>query len=253
MWWDPSILQLDARESMGLRQSKLLEADAHGERSERGIREYETWRRRREETIAAGSAAALNVATATELSLSSAIAPLPEAEQIAIERVRRAADRPRGKRFGTLVHAILAHIPLDATPVVIAAKAEFFGRMFDASPMEVAAASVAVSAALEAPLMRQAAAAATIVRREAPLLLRLTPTANSADPDNAQPATMVEGVADLAFVERRNGTAQWIVVDFKTDFDLDRRLSEYRTQLAFYLRAIGQATAMPAVGYLLLI
>ncbi len=252
MWWDPSILQLDARESMGLRQSKLLEADAHGERSERGIREYETWRRRREETIAAGSAAALNVATATELSLSSAIAPLPEAEQIAIERVRRAADRPRGKRFGTLVHAILAHIPLDATPVVIAAKAEFFGRMFDASPMEVAAASVAVSAALEAPLMRQAAAA-TIVRREAPLLLRLTPTANSADPDNAQPATMVEGVADLAFVERRNGTAQWIVVDFKTDFDLDRRLSEYRTQLAFYLRAIGQATAMPAVGYLLLI
>ena len=43
------------------------------------------------------------------------------------------------------------------------------------------------------------------------------------------------------------------MVDFKTDFDLDRRVAEYRTQLALYLRAITQATAMPADGYLLLI
>jgi ATP-dependent exoDNAse (exonuclease V) beta subunit len=60
-------------------------------------------------------------------------------------------------------------------------------------------------------------------------------------------------VADLAFVEDRDGVARWIVVDFKTDFELDRRVAEYRTQLALYLRAITQATSMPAAGYLLLI
>ncbi|MEA2680763.1 MAG: ATP-dependent helicase/nuclease subunit, partial [Candidatus Binataceae bacterium] len=40
VWWDPSILELDARETMGLRQSKLLEADERNERSDRGNREY---------------------------------------------------------------------------------------------------------------------------------------------------------------------------------------------------------------------
>ena len=252
VWWDPSILQLDARETMGLRQSKLLEAGERKERSDRGDREYEVWRLRRTEIIAAGSTPALRVASATELSLSAAPPTMPEATQIEIERAPRAADRPGGKRFGTLVHSILAQIPLDAAPAAIAAKARFFARVFDAPPEEVTAAIAAVSAALGSPLMRRAAAA-TILRREAPLLLKLATTANSGGPASAAAATMVEGVADLAFVEHRDGGARWIVVDFKTDFDLDRRVAEYRTQLALYLRAISQATAMPAEGYLLLI
>ncbi len=251
VWWDPSMLQLDARETMGLRQSKLLEADARGERSERGIGEYEAWRSRREEILAAGSVPAMLVATATELSLAQAAQPLPEAAQIEIERVPRTADRPRGKRFGTLVHSILGYIAFDAAPGVIATQAEFFGRAIDATALEIAAAIATVTAALEAPLMRRAAAAA-IVRREVPLLLKLAPAAASADSVIVQPS-VVEGVADLAFVEHRAGAARWVVVDFKTDFDLERRVTEYRAQLAVYLRAIGQASAMPVVGYLLLI
>jgi ATP-dependent helicase/nuclease subunit A len=251
VWWDPSLLELDARETMGLRQSRLLEADDRGERSERGIRQYEAWRTRREELIATGSAPAMRIATATELSLASAKQPLPEAANIKIERVPRTADRPHGKRFGSLVHSILAYIPFDAAPDVIKAKAEFFGRALDATPIEIAAAIATVSTALEAPLMRRATAAA-IVRREAPLLLKLPASVDSTDSGNAT-ATMVEGVADLAFVEQRDGVPQWIVVDFKTDFDLDRRVAEYQAQLALYLRAIGRATAMPAFGYLLLI
>jgi ATP-dependent helicase/nuclease subunit A len=258
VWWDPSILQLDARETMGLRQSKLLEADARNERSDRGIREYEAWRHRREEIIAAGSIPALRVASATELAIDGGLPAMPEAAQIEIERVARASDRPRGKRFGTLVHAILAQIPLDADATAIAAQASFFGRALDAPPSEIIAAIAIVVAALASPLMRRAATA-TIVRREAPLLLKLAiinnpaETANLAEAANAPASTMVEGVADLAFVEDREGVARWIVVDFKTDFDLDRRVGEYRTQLALYLRAIAQATAMPAAGYLLLI
>jgi len=100
-------------------------------------------------------------------------------------------------------------------------------------------------------LMRRAAGA-TIVRREAPLLLKLPAGTGSSDSEGGE-ATIVEGVADLAFVEHRDGAARWIVVDFKTDFDLDRREAEYRAQLAIYLRAVSQATAMPASGYLFLI
>jgi ATP-dependent helicase/nuclease subunit A len=240
VWWDPSILQLDARETMGLRQSKLLEADKLGERSERGIRAYETWRTQREETIARGSVPALQIATATELALKAAESSSPEAALIEIERVPRTTDRPHGKRFGTLVHSILAFIPLNAAPDVIATKAEFFGRSLDAPPMEIAAATMAVGAALQSPLMRRAAAA-TVIRRDA------------GDSNDSSAPTMVEGVADLAFVEHHNGAARWIVVDFKTDFDLERRVGEYRNQLALYLRAIAQATTIPAAGYLLLI
>jgi ATP-dependent exoDNAse (exonuclease V) beta subunit len=252
VWWDPSILQLDARETMGLRQSKLLQADEQNERSDRGTREYAAWHQRRQEIVAAGARPALLVKSATELAIGGTLPAMPEAAQIEIERVARTSDRPRGKRFGTLVHAILAQIPLDAEATAIAAQASFFGRAFDAPSSEVSAAIDAVANALVSPLMRRAAAA-SIVRREAPLLLKLETVATSPEAADAPASTMVEGVADLAFVEDRDGAARWLVVDFKTDFDRDRRVAEYRAQLALYLRAITHATAMPADGYLLLI
>ena len=252
VWWDSSILTLDARETMGLRQSKLLQADERMERSERGNREYAAWRNRREEIIAAGSVPARRVASATELATGAAPPIMPEAAQIQIEQVPRTSARPHGKRFGTLVHSILSHVALDASLGAIAGMAGFFGRIFDASPDEVTAATVAVSAALASPLMRRAAAATT-VRREAPLLVNLVAGTACGDAARESASTMVEGVADLAFVEHRDGAARWIVVDFKTDFELAGRAAEYRTQLALYLRAISQATGMPADGYLLLI
>ena len=252
VWWDSSMLALDARETMGLRQSKLLEVDERMERSERGNREYAAWRQRREEIIAAGSAPTLRIASATELSVGTTPPTLAESTQIGIERVPRVATRPHGKRFGTLVHSILAQVALEASPAAVAAKANFFGRIFNAPADEIAAAIVTVSAALASPLMRRAAAA-TIMRREAPLLAELEAAAAPGDSTRAIVSTMVEGIADLAFVEQRDGVGRWIVVDFKTDFDLDRHAAEYRTQLALYMRAISQATAMPAAGYLLLI
>ena len=156
------------------------------------------------------------------------------------------------RKFVALIeHADRAGQSLGEFLLAIAPQASFFGRAFDASPDEVSAATIAVSAALASPLMRRAASA-TIVRREAPLLLKMEAIVNRAESADLPASTMVEGVADLAFVEDRDGSARWIVVDFKTDFDLDRRGAEYRTQLALYLRAITRATAMPANGYLLL-
>ena len=61
---------------------------------------------------------------------------------------------------------------------------------------------------------------------------------------------LVEGVADLAFVES-SPTPRWTVVDFKTDAAIEPRLDEYRGQLALYMRAIERASGIPTRGILL--
>ena len=61
---------------------------------------------------------------------------------------------------------------------------------------------------------------------------------------------IVEGIVDLAFVDESDpGT--WIVVDFKTDFEISGRLDEYREQVALYALAISGATKLGARGVLL--
>jgi hypothetical protein len=229
---------------MGLRQHRLLMAD-EGERvASQGAREYEQWKARHGAVVAVGAAETYRVVTATELAariVERGERPgwLGDPDQIGIEPVARAAARPHGVRFGTLVHAMLSRIALDADAAAIAEAARFFARMLGADEAEVAAACEAAAAALRAPLMKAAAAAATGLRRECALVLRL------------EDGATVEGVVDLAFPERTAGGEQWVVVDFKTDVDIAGRLDEYRVQLLLYLRAISQSTGAPARGVLM--
>ena len=162
-----------------------------------------------------------------------------EPEKIEVVALPRQAGRPHGLRFGTLVHATLLRVPFDADRGAIVAAAAFQARMLGASADEIDAAAGAVETALRSPLKIQAASAPPDCRREAPLLVKL------AD------GVTVEGIADLAFVERANGQRRWVVVDFKTDAGIAPRLSEYRVQLSLYIRAITQSTGDPARGVLL--
>src|SRR5205823_6476982 len=93
----------------------------------------------------------------------------------------REAARPTGKRFGTLVHALLAEADLAASPLALKLLAEARGRLLGASDHEVAAAAVAAGRALAHPLLARAARS-TDCRREAPLWCR------------ADDGTLVEGV-----------------------------------------------------------
>ena len=244
VWWDPARLRLDARETMGLRQHRLLTAD-EGERvASQGAREYEQWKARHGAVVAAGAAETYQVVTATELAArivehGERPAWLGDPDQIGIERVARTGARPHGLRFGTLVHAMLSRIALDADAAAIAEAARFFARMLGADDEEVVAASDAAAAALRAPLMKAAAAAAAGLRRECALVLKL------------EDGDTVEGVVDLAFPERTASAERWVVVDFKTDVDIAGRLDEYRVQLLLYLRAISQSTGAPARGVLM--
>ncbi|MCU0668565.1 MAG: PD-(D/E)XK nuclease family protein, partial [Myxococcota bacterium] len=145
------------------------------------------------------------------------------------------AARPGGRRFGVLVHAILAAVDFtDAREATVQALARQQGRIVGASDAEVRAAADTVVQALASPLLRRAAAALE-VRRETPVWLR------RAD------GTLAEGVVDLAFRE----AAGWVVVDFKTDRELAERRAVYAAQVALYAEAVAAATGLPARGVLL--
>ena len=151
------------------------------------------------------------------------------------------SGRPRGKRFGTLVHAILAEVELDADADGVGLVAAAQGRIIGASEDEIAAGATAASAALRHPIMRRAAASMKRgeCRREAPILL---PRGDG---------TVIEGVIDLAFREVFAGGPEWTVVDFKTDVELTERKDKYATQILLYVQAIRAATGEAAKGVLL--
>jgi hypothetical protein len=55
--------------------------------------------------------------------------------------------------------------------------------------------------------------------------------------------TLVEGKVDLAFRDEAKPDI-WTVVDFKTDFEIEGRLDEYREQVSLYAMAISRATKL---------
>jgi ATP-dependent exoDNAse (exonuclease V) beta subunit len=251
VWWDPRVLKLGVEESVGLRQQRLLEADENGTRSEQGIARHAAWQQARAEVRATAAAPSVRVVTATEWSTGAAPTPTgtePSAPArlgaetmaaVRVEDVGVSADRPRGKRFGTLVHAVLAVVDLDAEPAQVERVAALQARLLGAPDVERAAAAEAALAALAHPLLRRAAVAgrAGLCRRETPVALCL------------DDGTLVEGVVDVAF--RDQAKAEWTVVDFKTDVEIAERLVEYRAQVALYARAIARATGGAAEPVLL--
>jgi ATP-dependent helicase/nuclease subunit A len=235
VWWDPSVLRLDVHETMGLRQSKLLEADKEGKRSERARREYEDWANARTNLLSLGAKPAMSLATATEFAGTRPLPSFDEAREVRVEQIPRKANRPAGPRFGTLVHALMERVALDANRSEIVETAEFFSRMIGALAEETAAAIEVVLAALASPMMLRVKNAAE-VRRESAIAVTL------------DDGMLVEGVADLVFAEGTGAARRWTVVDFKTDLEIAGRLDDYRVQLAIYSRAIHRATGLPASG-----
>ena len=153
----------------------------------------------------------------------------------------RDAARPHGKRFGTLVHAVLATIDLTAQSDVVADSARLQGRLLGATDAEVDAAAGAVVAALAHSLLTRAAACDAL-RRETPLVFA------------RDDGSLVEGIVDLAFREETPEGPCWTVVDFKTDRELPaERRNIYAAQVGLYVEAITRATGEPATGRLFVV
>jgi ATP-dependent exoDNAse (exonuclease V) beta subunit len=234
VWWDPATLALDVQESVGLAQQKILTVDERGVRAEEGVRAHAGWQAERERVRVDGSVPSLTVRTVTE---HAAAGGAPAAE-VAVESAGAPGPRPHGKRFGTLVHAVLAAVELDADRTGVADAAALHGRLLGATAEEVEAAADTAVRALAHPLLRRAANAARggRCRRECPVGVEIGG------------GLLVEGVIDAAFLEDGLG---WTVVDFKTDVEIAGRVEEYRRQVGLYAEAVGRATGVQAQGVLL--
>jgi hypothetical protein len=229
VWWDPKALDLERDAERGLRRESLLvEAEGAAKEVDAGVaKAHEAWRDRRAATLGAGSAPTLRLVAPTAL-------PAAEMASSSFDAVPgRDSGRPRGKRFGILLHATLADVDLHADASAIALLAANLGRTLGATDEEVAAAAAATAAALRHPLVRRAAASADC-RREVPVSHVL------AD------GTLVEGTVDLAFREKTG----WMVVDFKSDARPEDE-PRYRSQIAAYVEAIRVATGEPGSGVIL--
>jgi ATP-dependent exoDNAse (exonuclease V) beta subunit len=225
VWWDPIGLRLDVAPGFGLRQEDILAAEP-AVRAAEGVVRYRQWQQERQQTIESGQLPAFRIVSPTE-----GIEEPPELRSIHIESVSTGAERPGGRRFGILVHAILRDLDLRGTSAQIAALARVHARLLDAPGEEADAAAAAVEAAWAHPLLARARVAQRC-HRELPIHLRL------------EDGRLLEGVIDLAFVEQD----RWVVVDFKSD---SLNAARYERQLQWYLYALSKLTGREAAGHLL--
>ncbi|HEX2226733.1 MAG TPA: 3'-5' exonuclease, partial [Candidatus Binatia bacterium] len=238
VWWDPRALKLGAEAPLGIRRPELIVKDVAPEIVESGLASYKTWRAQRECAVANGSQSSVSVRTVTE----EAKAGTDEAayvkhSPVQIVELRRPAQRPSGRRFGALVHAVLASVPLDGDASTVQSLAAIHGRILGATQEEIAAASEAACAALAHALFDEARRAALEgrCRREVPIAWR------------KGDGSLIEGVIDLAF----EGAEGWTVVDFKSDEEFRGNESAYRRQVAMYAAAVAEANGRPALAILM--
>ena len=232
VWWDPYALNLDVDPPFGLRRQELIARDVPAHVIEEGAQRHEAWRTERHAALARGRAPWVAVSTMTEWAAGDAAGvidrgPLDGVPEPEVVTVSPAAGRPSGPRFGTLVHAALATVPLDASPSALETLVATHGRIVGAAVEEVAAAVSVVDAVLRHPLVEAARAAERAGRchRELPLTML--------DGD-----LLLEGVADLAFEHEGVMT----VVDFKTDRPDPETLDRYARQVRTYAAAIQRVT-----------
>jgi ATP-dependent exoDNAse (exonuclease V) beta subunit len=232
VWWDPFALQLDVAPPYGLRREELIEKNVPEHVIAEGTERFEQWYADRQATLARGGAPWVAVSTMTEWAAGEAAGrfeagPLEGVPEAEVVTVTAADPRPGGKRFGTLVHAALATVPLDASTSMLDTLVATHGRIVGATAEEVVAAASVVAGVLSHPLGEAARAAERQGRchRELPLTML--------DGD-----LLLEGVADLAF--EHDGVMT--VVDFKTDRPDSETLDRYARQVRSYAAAVQRAT-----------
>jgi ATP-dependent exoDNAse (exonuclease V) beta subunit len=248
VWWDPRELEGSPDDARGVRREDLISKDARPADIAADRARYDAWREQRQRAQDAGVRPSMRVATATESVRESAEkAGRPQQTQISnvvVENASQLIDaRPSGKRFGTLVHALLATLPLDATAADVGDLAALHAKLFGAGDEErVAATAMAVAVTRHSRWQeaRASAAAGRRVWREAPVSMRI-------DDEQSGPPTIVDGQVDLAY----ETDAGWIVIDFKTDIEIATAQEAYTQQVALYAGAVAKATGKPATGVLL--
>jgi len=219
VWFDPSVLRLNAARTDGVENEDVLRGTP--EQAAEGLKQYGEWRDRRAARIAQGSVPSLRTSTAE--ALGRAAVPGVQVETITLPI---APGRPGGRKFGRLVHDILQHSgageDVDALGVI-------WGRRHGAGEQERTAAVEVARAALAHDALAVPEGARRY--REYPVMARL------------EDGTLVEGRIDFAWTDG----ATWTVIDYKTD----RREKRNVAQVQVYALALQRATGLPVRGIVL--
>ncbi|MGE0866565.1 MAG: 3'-5' exonuclease, partial [Vicinamibacterales bacterium] len=258
VWWDPILLDVPADDPRGLRRDDLISKGASAADVAADRARYEHWRQHRSDVQAQGSLPSMIATTPTQMTqtetpgpqMTDADASEPQMTQITqklghqvlIDDSSIRSARPAGKRFGTLVHSLLASIPLAATEGEVDEHSALHAKLLGATDEEQAAARVMVVNVLKHPRLAEARAAEAAGRRvwrEAPVSLRLD--------DGTGTPQIVDGQIDLAY----ETDAGWMVIDFKTDIEIATAQDAYVRQVSIYLDAVTRATGQPATGLIL--
>jgi len=227
LWWDPAALKLNAQENFGLGKVDVLENQGSAAAS---IAQYDEWKEARARNLEKGQIKDFDVLTATGLTEP----PPGPVVSVKMESVAQAAGRPRGSRFGILLHGVLRDTDLSGDRDRAEQLAEMHGKLLGASDAEISGAVDAVLAVLAHPLLDRARRA-TRCHRELPLLLPLGG------------GKTLEGVVDLAFLE----DGAWTLIDFKSDVELFANQGRYERQAQWYAYALSTLTGLPAHPILL--
>ena len=242
VWWAPDALTLDVEAQFGLRRDDLIVKDVPAAVLRQQLDEYHSWKANRQLSIDAAAQPSIAVITATEWARRDpSPAGTPSGDiggvEVTIESALEGGPRPGGRRFGTLIHALLAEVPLPVAGDSIASLAAARGRVLGATSEEVVAAQRTVRHVLGHPVLVAAARAAGrgACYREMPVTWRVSTE------------TLIEGNVDLTYIDGE----EVVVVDFKTDRELDGNLDVYRRQVQVYAAAVGSALEKRPRGVLL--
>ena len=234
VWWDPHVLDLGVELSLGIRKPDLIVKDVPNAIVDFGLKNYKRWKEQRDTAGTNGSIPSIKSQTAAHLAAVETDGPLP---QVDIIELARAPERPTGRRFGILIHAVLSTIPLDAGDDIIHQLTRTHGRVLACSDEEVASAAHVVRTALAHPLLHRAfeATKQNRCRREAPVSWK----------DSS--GGLIEGVIDLVFDDGKQST----IVDFKSDEELRLGVEKYKRQIGIYASAVGACTGKPVSSVLM--
>jgi ATP-dependent exoDNAse (exonuclease V) beta subunit len=217
VWFDPGVLDLSRKRSMGLRYEEVLAGSAQA-----GLKLYREWKAHQAEIVEHASVPRFNIERATEAFFDGPMA-------VEVVRIAKRGTRPAGRAFGKLVHALIEQASFPVRQEDLQAIASVEARIIGSEDRDIEPAIQTALAALRHELLA-AAAAATRVHREFPILLR-------------RDGRMIEGVIDLAFLTGDG----WTIVDFKTG-PADKKRN--RGQLELYRQALATATDTPVRAFL---
>lgn len=237
VWWDPQLLDCKGDERRGIRREDLITKDAPADVVAADRARYDSWALGRFTVQETASRPSMAIVTATEY-VARAGAPPRDAAissrlsmEVAIHDAAERLSRPGGRRFGVLVHALLAAVPLGASDADIADLATVQARVLGAPDEERDAAIAAVARALRHDLLaaaESAVRAGRACRREVPISI-------------VRDGLLIDGQIDLAY-DAGDG---WVVVDFKSDAELGAAEDVYRRQVALYAEALAEITRQP--------